>query len=347
MPTLADLDARFPHLAEWMKGAKPSQLWSGNYRADPCDGDAFREYEPLEATLRTLYAAGPARLDSKRREFRAVQTAGEMRGLQTELAFAAKLARHGVAFDFGAAGTPQPDLVLRDLDLGIELTAKKADALWDLKWHLRMALNDVQPSINLGLTFSAIPYSIRTKVRDGLTEEIRRAAQEGEREIYCVVRPSKPGEPAITVRAAISRGHWFRWPRIYVEEGGERHQLAIADAERAIVAAMEEKRKKRQGQSMPTLLLVDISDVRHARQRSNSTWLKELSKSLRAEHVFVGLGVLYASWWGLDATVAIAENKHADLRALNDLRGLGRALNLRVIDKDEPSRVRAPLLHDY
>ncbi len=43
--------------------------------------------------------------------------------------------------------------------------------------------------------------------------------------------------------------------------------------------------------------------------------------SLGAEHVFVGLGVLYASWRHLDATVAIAENKH------------------------EPSRVRAPLLH--
>jgi hypothetical protein len=61
------------------------------------------------------------------------------------------------------------------------------------------------------------------------------------------------------------------------------------------------------------------------------------------EHVFVGLGVVYASWWHFDATVAIAENKHADPRALDDLRNLGRALNLRLIDEDEPSRPDALL----
>jgi hypothetical protein len=110
-----------------------------------------------------------------------------------------------------------------------------------------------------------------TKVRDEPTEAIRRAAQKGQREVYCVVRPSKPGEPAITARAVVSRGTWHHWPHIHVEESENRHRSMITDAERAIVAAMEEKRKKRQGQSMPMLLLVDLSNVRHARQRSNAT----------------------------------------------------------------------------
>lgn len=260
-----------------------------------------------------------------------------MRGLQVELAFAAKLARHGVAFDFGASGSPQPDIVLHDLDLGIELTAKKADSIWDLKRHLRFALSDLRPRVGVTLTLSAVPYSIRTRVRDELTEEIRRAAREGEREVYCVVRPPGPGEPAITARADIRPGDLFHWPHIKVEESDTVHRLMMADAERSILAAMEEKRKKRQGQSMPTLLLVDLSGVRRTQLRSNAAWIRQLSRSIGAEHIFVGLGILYASWWRSEASVAITENQHADPRALLELRALGRALNLRVLADDGES----------
>lgn len=149
------------------------------------------------------------------------------------------------------------------------------------------------------------------------------------------------------MRVTISRGGWYSWPRIYVEESVQRDDLAIKDAERAIVAAMEDKRKKRQGQAMPTLLLVDLSDVRHARRRSNATWIKELSKALGSEHVFVGLGIVYASWWRPDVSVAIAENRYADADALTDLRVLGQAFRLRLIDENEPSFAPAPRLYDY
>ncbi len=332
---LADLDARLPRLANWMKGAKPGQLWNYNLRLEPDDRWFFKEDEPLEATLETLCAAAPARLDGKRREFRGVQTAAEMLGLQVELAFAAKLVRHGVPFDFGAAGTPQPDLVLRDLNLGIELTAKKGNTLSELKYHLARAFSGAKPRVNLSLSFSAVPHAIRTKVRDDLTEEIRQAVADGEREVYCVVRPSKPGEPVITVRVNISRGGSY-FPHIYVDESAHRDDLAVKDAKRAIVGAMEDKRKKRQGQAMPTLLLVDLSDIRHARQRSNATWIRELSKELTDQHVFVGLGIVYASWWRRDVSVAIAENQDADPSALKDLRALGQALRLRLLMKMSP-----------
>ena len=72
---LADLDARLPRLADWMKGAKPGQLWNYNLRLEADDLWFFEAYEPLEATLELLYAAAPARLEGKRREFRAVQSA--------------------------------------------------------------------------------------------------------------------------------------------------------------------------------------------------------------------------------------------------------------------------------
>lgn len=345
---LADLDTRFPYLSEWMAGARPGQLWNYDVRVEPPDtiDAAFASYAPLEAVLRDLHRANPARLDGKRREFRSVMKASEMRGLQVELAFGAKLARCGVPFDFGAPGTPQPDIVLRDRNLGVELTAKKADALWDLKWHLMRAFKDSRPRVMLNLTFSAVPFAIRTRVRDELVEEIRRAVDEGEREVYAVVRPSKPGEHAITVRVKIGWESWYSWPHMYVEESGRRHELAIVDAERAVLAAMGDKRKKRQGESMPTLLLVDIADVRHVRQRSNATWLKEIGKSLNKEHAFVGLGVLHTTLWRNDTTVAIAENPYADPLARSDLRALGQALSLRVIGDDEPSYVRAPLRYE-
>lgn len=204
VPKLADLDGRFPLLADWMKSVRPGHLWGPYEIHDDFPGyDAFAEYEGVEATLRTLYAARPGRLDSKRREFRGVRSAGEMRGLQAELAFGARLAREGIPFDFGAPGAPQPDLVLRAIDLGIELTSRRADPTWDLTWHLRMALRDLRPRVNVLLQFSAAPFSIRTKIRDDLTEEIRRAVRDGEQEVYCVVRPPRPGEHAITLKATI------------------------------------------------------------------------------------------------------------------------------------------------
>ena len=87
----------------------------------------------------------------------------------------------------------------------------------------------------------------------------------------------------------------------------------ITDAERAIVAAMEEKRKKRQGQSRPMLL-----------PRCSLCFLVALRRYGRRRR-----------------------EQACRPRALDDLRKLGRALDLRLIDEDEPSRVRAPLLHDY
>lgn len=336
MPLLEEFDAHYPVLASWMKGARSDHIWGYSLNADPHDPDALPEYQPIEATLRALQESNPARLDGKRREFRTVRTAAEFRGLQVELSFGAMLARHGIAFDFGAPGMPQPDFVLRHLELGIELTAKRADPLWDLKWHLHAELRDISPRLAVHLTFSAPPFSIRTKVRDALVEEIRRAAQDGEREVYCVVRPAGHGEPAITVRVLLSPSTWHRWPQIRVEGDGNAHRLLLADAERAIVAAMEDKRKKRQGQSMPTLLLVDVSDVKHVQTRSNAAWLQQFAQFLTRERVFVGFGIIHSPRW-LDARVAICENSTADLQALHDLRSLGRALKLRVLTETELS----------
>jgi hypothetical protein len=130
---LETFDAHYPVLASWMKGAGRDHIWGYDLIADLDDPNALPEYEPIEATLRALEEARPARLDGKRREFRTVGTATESRGLQAELSFGAKLARHGIAFDFGAPGMPQPDFVLRDLSFGIELTAKRADPALGLK----------------------------------------------------------------------------------------------------------------------------------------------------------------------------------------------------------------------
>ena len=344
---LVDQGDRLPLLASWMEGAKPDQLWNYPLRVDPRDPDPFESYSAVEETLVDLHSAAPGRLDGKRREFRSVRHASEMQGLQEELAFAARLARRGVAFDFGAAGVPLPDLVLRDSNLGIELTAKRTDALWDLRWHLMRRFTAVRPRVRLTLEFSALPHAIRTKVRDELTNEIASAVSCGDREVFAVVRPAAHGEPAITVRVLIGRGGGVNWPNLYVSGGEKRHELAIEDARRSIIGTMEDKRKKRQGESMPTLLLVDISGIRHARQWSDANWLRAMSSALLKQDVFVGLGVIRCSGWRPGGGVAIVENSHAAASSLSGLRELASLLGLRTVGETTPSVNPAPRLYDY
>ncbi|MEA2350766.1 MAG: hypothetical protein QOG86_1707 [Thermoleophilaceae bacterium] len=329
MPKLADLDKRLPLLADWMKSVRPGHLWGPYEIHDDFPGsDAFAEYEGVEATLRTLYDARPGRLDSKRREFRGVRSPGEMRGLQAELAFGARLARDEIPFDFGAPGAPQPDLVLRDVDLGIELTSRRADPTWDLKWHLRMALRDLRPPVRVLLQFSAAPFSIRTKIRGDLTEEIRRAVRDGEREVFCVVRPPRPGEPAITLKATIVPAGGNLWPRISFAHSADVDRLMIADAERAVVAVMDDRRKQRQGASMPTLLLVEVSGFNNAIVQGLTGWADRLAALTRPDDGFVGIGIVSVSWWHTRCRLAIAENRYADMRGLTGLRAFGRALGM-------------------
>ncbi|MFB7359485.1 hypothetical protein [Streptomyces gardneri] len=65
--------------------------------------------------------------------------------MRAELVAGAKLARAGIPFDFGRRnGATYPDLVLREMNLGIEVKARRLDCLRDLHDELKAALAEPQ-----------------------------------------------------------------------------------------------------------------------------------------------------------------------------------------------------------
>lgn len=334
MVRLADQCERFPLLSHWIAGAKLSHPWAYEIH-DEFDTkygyDTFAGYEPVEAVLRTMRAAKPNRIEGKRRDFRSVRSGPGMQAIETELTFAARLAAHGIAFDFGAPSTPQPDLVLCDLGLGIEITHRKADPTWDLKWHLKNVFQSRASStqLHIELEFSAMPFAIRSKVRDALVDEIRRAAMEGESTVHCVVRPARGGQPAITVKATIyPTKHAYGFPKIKFSEDVDRYRVLMADVEDAIVQTMRDKRKRRQAAAMPTALMIDLNRVKGAHLRPSNAWVDRLLGLIEPEDKFVGVGLLYGRHWDPESPLILVRNPHVDAGELSGLRTLCRALDL-------------------
>lgn len=331
---LVNQHERFPLLSDWMTGVKPPHPWAYELYTDFDDKygyDSFADYVPVERVLHTLYAVRPGRLQGKRREFRSIKSGRELGSLEAELAFAARLANHGVDFDFGAPSAPQPDLVLHDMNLGIELTTRSADPTHDLVWHLAttFGFTGPGPKLQIHLEFNAVPFAIRTRVRDGLTEEIRRAAEEGQSTIFCVVRPALNRQPAITVKATIypvKRPLGF--PRVTFTEDVNRYRVLMADIEAAIVQTMREKRKVRQANSMPTILVIDMDRVRGAHLRPTNAWVDRLLRLVEPDDKFIGLGMIYGRRWNPESPLILVRNPNVESNDLQELRALCRAIEL-------------------
>lgn len=321
--TQVDYAGQLPVLADWMRGAKHGHPWGLPVYSKEYAKYFTEEHLDVERVLSTLANVRPERLEGKRRDFRSLQSVQELRSIATELSFAARLTRHGVGFDFGAPATPQPDLVLRNSNLGIELTTRRADPIWDLIWHLKQTFGFIrsEPKLQIMLEFNAIPFAIRTSVRDELTAEIRRAAQKGDGTVYCVVRPSLGGQPAITVKATIYPiRRPLGFPRVTYIEDVNRYRVLMADIEDAIVRAMREKRKIRQARAMPTVLVIDVGRVKGSHLRPTSAWVGRLLGLIRPDDEFVGVGLLYGRGWSTESPLILVRNPHVESGDLEALR---------------------------
>jgi hypothetical protein len=347
MNSLTEYGQRLPVLSEWMRGANPSHAWGGPRYSAKHANYWVAQHRGVEDVLAMLPAAEPGRLDGKRRTFRSLRTVHELRNLASELSFAARLARRDVPFDFGSTSSPQPDLVLRNADLGIEVTSRQADPLWDLIWHLKSTFGFTTSELQVRITleFSAMPFAIRTKVREALTAEIRRAALEDERTVYCVVRPALGGRPAITVKATVSPTRRFLgFPQVTFTDDRHRYRVLMADIEQAIVDAMREKRKVRQARSMPSALVIDVGRIKGA--RPSTAGLDRLLQLPEPRDEFVGLGIIHGPGWATESPLILARNPHVPPECLGDLRQLCWDLQLpRSTPLASPRHATHPVCH--
>jgi len=217
------------------------------------------------------------------------------------------------------------------VNLGIELTTRRADPTWDLVWYLKQTFGFIksEPKLHIDLEFNAMPFAIRAKVRDELTNEIRRAAEEGENTVYCVVRPAFGGRPATTVKATIYPvRRTLGFPRVRFTEDVNRYRVLMADIEQAIVRAMRERRKVKQARSMPSVLVIDVGRIKGAHLRPTTAWVDRLLALVEPGDDFLGVGLVYGRGWTPEPPLILVRNPHVDSQRLNDLRDLCRALQL-------------------
>jgi hypothetical protein len=289
-----DVNARAT-LAQWLQGARPEHP----LLRDIALGGMDEHLDAVEAMLRQLEKVSPMRLAGKRRDFRRLDASARWWDLCSELQLAAWLAMRGVPFEFGAPGSPQPDLVLTDLGFGLEVTRRERRARHDLVMTVFRAVlsvraewvNKPRPVIYL----TGQPLTIRVRVLQEIHDAVVDSLRAGEREVMAVVRPSCDGLPAMTARIDLHGGRSVVPHVCYTAEAAAL-AAPMADVEDLVVDCLTDRQKDRQAASMPTALVIDVSRLSDiVWLRTPGMWSRRLPQLLTVDHHFVAVGLMLAS----------------------------------------------------
>ncbi|MGW2932636.1 hypothetical protein ACWDA7_12400 [Streptomyces sp. NPDC001156] len=293
------------------------------------DGIASIFCEAFENIIESLEKAQPQRLDSVRGVFRKARTLDDVLIVRAELVAGAKLARAGVLFDFGRRnGATEPDLVLREMDLGVEVKARRLDGLRDLHDELEAALAGIHPPVLVHLTPDSQPLIIKADVRARVVEETVQRVHSGNlvTAVFEVEQPWSARKrlllrvgilPAVDLpsgsRVVVTNHFWGNEPGPH-----------LMDAEDQVRAVLEDTQKTRQAESMPTILLVDAARTGMAWIRSPQVWAQRLAMLLPDTTPFVGVAVMIPTLDDPDVGISLGLRVNLsdkDRHAVNELVG--------------------------
>ena len=255
--------------------------------------------DALDNLLRDLIAAAPKRLDGKRRDFRALTDEDRWWDLLSELLVARWMTSAGVFYEFGAVGRPQPDLVMPDRGLGVEVTRRARRVGQDLRMAVRRAARAAEPDttrrVRPRIVLNGQPLSVRAATLAQIEAEVEAAVRRGDSVVHAVLRPARDGKPAITAEIDLWSGFSVMASIMYLPEAAEL-TVTMLDIEDLIVNCLEDRRKSKQGESMPTLLLIDTTRLSDAAWlRPTATWARRLPDLLKEQHTFAGVGIFAMS----------------------------------------------------
>jgi len=311
-------------LNKWMTGASSDHPIAHQMRVD-ADGEWLNA---LAALLAELDQRDPVRLDGKRRDFRRLHDKDRWDDLCSELIFARWLVRTGIDFEFGAPGSPQPDLIVQDPHVGIEITRRRGDgsrALWRALWA---GLHGVRPRPRLLITLSGHPLAVRQKVLADIVSEVITANEEGQSTVHAVLRPARDGHPAITATIDLHRGISVV-PTARYADSASLLSVTLLDIEDVISAVLEDEQKSRQGAALPSIVVVDVSDLPDAVwMRPNSMWGPRLADLQSGDQTFAGAALMMSSVTTSPPRFVLAVNPHACSDARMGVERLGHRLGL-------------------
>lgn len=258
-----------PTLRRWLDGVEdhPLRWFFKSRRREPLPPGAVYAWwrnpilTPIEETLVLLEAAAPAGLGAKRREFRAARGMGQpamekFMPLRAELIVASLLAEATVPFRFNTGAGPDLLVGGDSPAFGIEIGSRSPSSLSHLSRALSAALRERGLPDGVEISTDPIPpVAIRTSVQRSIIEQF-------------VPPDGSPGVSALRVMAAPARpayGIPASW--LTIRRGGgttssmapynSPHMLALAQS--VAVEVLRDKRKIRQSQELPSILIVDLS----------------------------------------------------------------------------------------
>ncbi|MGW1619945.1 hypothetical protein [Streptomyces sp. NPDC002172] len=332
------MSTSFPFLQDWMDKAPQEHplrdyfdLASGNGATDSVASAIVSAFENITEALET---AKPERLAGVRHDFRKAATTDDLLIVRAEMVSGAKLARAGIPFDFGRRnGATEPDLMLRDMNLAIEVKARRLDGLQDLRDELQAALADVTPPVLVELRTDSQPLVIKKDVRDKVVEEtVQRARSQNYGTAVTTVDQPWSARKSLLIhvgvyqaadltdgsRIIITGGFWNAEPGPH-----------LMDVEDEVLAVLEkDEQKLRQAGTRPTILLFDAARTGMSWIRTERVWAQRLATRLPDTTPFVGAAVMTPKLDDPDAGIALAvrENLSAQDRAAVD--DLARRLGL-------------------
>ena len=119
---------------------------------------------------------------------------------------------------------------------------------------------------------------------DEIRVEVRASLEQDEPPpVFAVLRPAHDDSPAVTVAISFDRPFGSVIPTLVAPPPG-RTPVARHDVENLIAGVLTEKRKRRQGEAMPTVLCVEVGGLMPAITRTDAeAWCRRLAEIL-AKH---------------------------------------------------------------
>ena len=324
----------FPALSAWMANARPDHwlrdLFNG---AEPSDSPTSWRRTWLTAfndIVTALEEAQPLRLGVVRSDFQKAKTDDDLLIIRAEMVAGAMLANAGVGFDFGRRGVgPEPDLVLRDANLAIEIKSRQLDGLRDLERDLEMVLKAADVGATVVISCVERPLVIKQAQRKDIVEQVMVRITSGHWGTI-LVRLDQPWTTPQEIELRIRVLDQEPMGSHVMVEGGWELSGHLQDAAGAVLQVLQDDQKIAQAKTMPTILLVDAARVGMSWMPSPQSWAERLAEGLPADSHFVGVGVMIPTLDHKDASLAITLRSNAPEQAVKDGLQLAKDLGLTI-----------------
>lgn len=260
--------------------------------------------EELEQLLGRLEAVAPQRLEGKARDFRALRDWDRWSDLRSELLLADWITSRGLQVEFGDPRRPNPDIVVPGLGVGIEVTRRARGGTRELRRAIMAGTAGLKPRPRVTVHVSAQVLSIRKGVLEQITHEVASAAQAGQPRISAVLRPAHDDQPAATAQIYLNRGRSVV-PTIALLPAAANLTVTMINIENVADACLRNKQKIAQGAAMPSLLMIDATELAPAVWlRSPQAWSHRLASLITPQDTFAGVGLVAAAL-GSEPRVAV------------------------------------------